>query len=121
MTTTPTTPDQLRAMTHDQRRDWWVQQPENGGWKKNFVAVRWEGFSDVSSTHPLPNTLDAVAGLLPNNALYGKASHGEDRPGMYWWATSPGVEVEVDDTGDEKCDRLRLACLALVAMRSNKQ
>lgn len=120
MTTTPTTPDQLRAMTHDQRRDWWVQQPENGGWKKNFVAVRL-GFSDVSSTHPLPNTLDAVAGLLPNNALYGKASHGEDRPGMYWWATSPGVEVEVDDTGDEKCDRLRLACLALVAMRSNKQ
>lgn len=112
-----TTADELRTMTYDQLRDWWVQQPENGGYKRlpgrewsdqNGVPV-YDAY-DMPIDHPLDDTLDAIAAMLPEGWVWGRWGDG------VWVVQKSGVGkrpmLEVVDTGNEKHDRLLLACLA---------
>lgn len=146
-----TTREDILKMTHDQRRDWWAMQPENGGWlppgtnltghdgsictigswaRKNINTLTSLGYDDGGTgsravavpRHPLPDTLDAIAAAFPK--------------GWTWWmgyralfARKPGVWkgletptlLRVKRTDDERHDRLLLACLARAADMDGKQ
>ena len=122
----------IKAMPYPDLRNWWVQQH---GWTiyteglpvPHYLAPGKHPDADCQLDHPLPDTLDAVAGLLPEGLSWRRqmiwtcSNRSGDSLAFVSLNSVGDVAEFVPDTGDEKCDRLRLACLALVAMRSNKQ
>lgn len=119
-----TTADEIRSMTYQQLQDWWVSQPENGGWLSNaglgFIrsskADNKIEYAEIDEL--LEDTLEAVAACLGEEWTWARWGDG------VWIAQRSGVGkrplIEVVDTGDEKTDRLRLACLARLAERGAK-
>lgn len=129
-----TTAEQIRSMTYQQLRDWWA---EDHGYKyvegrEHVTVPHW-----IDSTgepvwnaecrlaiHPLEDTLEAVAACLGEGWSWTRGKTFDDGP--VWCSflkVSRGVRrvgPMVPDTGDEKTDRLRLACLARLAERGAK-
>ena len=62
--------------------------------------------------HPIPATLDAIAGLMPSGWRWTRRLQAD--LSLIWLATNTtlGKSVVIDDTGDELTDRARLAWLA---------
>jgi len=123
--------DELRSMTYDQLRNWWAME---NGYKNvarsEFVTVPHWIDSDgepvwdaecMLAAHPIEDTLDAIAALLPNGWVWLKVCG--DGGHIVWEAwnsdhTEQGRKiVHVVETIDEKHDRLLLACLVLLAER----
>lgn len=123
-----TTADEIRSMTYEELRDWWAVEH---GYKyvegrEHVTVPHW-----IDSTgepvwnaecrlaiHPLEDTLEAAAACLGEEWTWARWGDG------VWIAQRSGVGkrplIEVVDTGDEKTDRLRLACLARLAERGSK-
>lgn len=121
-----TTREDILKMTHAERRDWWVQQPENGGWTYRPECRLWQNQDGVYFlSHSLPDTLDAIADLLPDGwtlTLEWRLDCddiGEPKQRRYWAATrrEAGVTVWVEVGCSERYDRMKLACLALLEDR----
>ncbi len=121
-----TTHEDILMMTHAERRDWWVQQPENGEWSYSHLGRLWrctDGRADPF--HPIPDTLDAIADLLPDGwtlTLEWRLDCddiGDPKQRRYWAATRRelGVTVWVEIGCSERYDRMKLACLALLEDR----
>lgn len=64
---------------------------------------------------PIGNDLDAIASFLPDGWEWERSHHGQE-----WLAWSRGVAVSIEDTGDEKLDRARLAVARRMAERGSK-
>lgn len=125
------TPNDLRKMTHDQRRDWWattvmgckhVDQSEfrnRPHWIDSDGEPVWTD-DCLLAAHPLPDTLDAIAACLPKGWWWERRVD-EDEEMDGWCAYRDGRSyVQAPDTGNEKSDRLLLACLAWLEERGSK-
>lgn len=92
----------LDAMTFDELRD---HAAKLEGWTRH--GVHWCKGDKQQRPHPIPRTLDAIAPLMPDG-------WGWIKDGIYWTAAQDGTRwilgIQVFDTGDEKRDRLLLAC-----------
>jgi hypothetical protein len=106
------------TMDLDQIRDWAARRlPECEGWTDAFFREM-----DVIDRHPIPATLDAIAGLMPENYWWLRVdlSWGE----TFWIAGPVGVglyTIKIPDTGDEILDRARLYMLATLAEDKDKE
>jgi hypothetical protein len=98
--------DELRD-AHAKRLGWEWQ----GGCK--WFNSRKSGIDATIYTHPIPATLDAIAGLMPSGWWWRRFI---DLDGSVCWVAgqdiSRWVVCKVPDTGDELLDRARLAWLA---------
>lgn len=126
-----TTADEIRSMTYQQLQDWWVSQPENGGWLSNaglgFIrsskADNKIEYAEIDEL--LEDTLEAVAACLGEGWVWWKENLAT-RMQRYCacnrdeWGKRCRQVVNITDTGDEKTDRLRLACLARLVERGSK-
>ena len=130
-----TTAEQIRSMTYQQLRDWWA---EDHGYKyvegrEHVTVPHW-----IDSTgepvwnaecrlaiHPLEDTLEAAAACLGEGWVWWKENLAT-RMQRYCacnrdeWGKRCRQVVNITDTGDEKTDRLRLACLARLVERGSK-
>ena len=112
MTTDP------RTWSLTECRDWLAR---DDGWDRKYIQAAdskcWTNGDFWQCNHPIPATLDAIAGACPEGAL-----HCND----HWWfwfhplssVAKPGVKV--GRTGDEKLDRARLAVLARMAQKEKQ-
>ncbi len=102
--------DELRD-AHAKRLGWKYEEPFTGS-----DSLPWYNFKqDVGSiSHPIPATLDAIAGLMPPNVRTFKDMPTRDGGPVCYNAVDSGhlIIATVPDTGDELTDRARLAWLA---------
>jgi hypothetical protein len=78
--------------------------------------------------HPIPSTLDAIAGLMPpdwiwekTRALMGERASWRATHPKYHYYLAEHLRVSILDTGNELLDRARLAMLATLAEDRNKE
>ena len=117
--------DDPTTMDLDQIRDWAARRQ---GWEyEPIFPSGWYGVHEDkrSSLHPIPPTLDAIAGLMPSGYEWDRCEDTDD--GKVWrsfkrindWKRLVGPVVP--DTGNELLDRARLAMLATLAEDRNKE
>jgi hypothetical protein len=100
----------MTDMSLDQIRDWHAKRL---GWQQyGTKAPYWTRGPEIETRHPVPATLDAIAGLMPpgwdwqrNHVDWIAGKRGGARRTVWRMASTP-------DTGDELTDRARLAWLA---------
>ena len=112
------------TMTLDEIRDWAARRQGwewQGGCK--WFNSRKSGIDATIYVHPIPPTLDAIAGLMPPNVRTFKSLPTRDGNLVFYDAVnSRHLIIEtVPDTGDELLDRARLAMLATLAEDRNKE
>jgi hypothetical protein len=103
--------DELRD-AHAKRLGWETYTASNGivVWFKGGFGVADDPYQQNSKDHPIPATLDAIAGLMPPNWKWYREHYRINK--IQWSAHTTNMSVRVDDTGDELTDRARLAWLA---------
>jgi hypothetical protein len=101
------------TMTLDELRDAHAKRDDRF---KHWPHLR---FLDQIGAHPVPATLDAIAGLMPPGWWWTREGGSTPNPNgllLKWAACQVGHDrwgvVTTPDTGDELTDRARLAWLA---------
>jgi hypothetical protein len=109
------------TMNLDELRDWHVKRL---GWRQAFRHRHASGVEqwwwerdngDECQDHPIPATLDAIAGLMPSGwevFRVWQGQLGEWRAYVRIGEEDQWRKVVAPDTGDELLDRARLAWLA---------
>jgi hypothetical protein len=96
------------TMNLDELRDWFARRTDKfPHWSDAHARML-----DQLGAHPIPATLDAIAGLMPPGWWWSRFETGAC--GVKWVAGPYGgfASVSIPDTGDELLDRARLAMLA---------
>jgi hypothetical protein len=130
------------TMTLDEIRDWAARRQ---GWTETTPAMcddqsvpldaQWHRPTRSGSPgsltwciHPIPPTLDAIAGLMPEGWWWTREGGSSPNPQgllLKWAACQIGSDrwgiVTVPDTGNELLDRARLAMLATLAEDKHKE
>ena len=104
--------DDPTTMDLDQIRDWFAAHRY---W--NFYDGWWHRPGTSTLSHPVPATLDAIAGLMPPSVRTFKSLPTRDGNPVFYDAVDSGhlIIATVPDTGNELLDRARLAMLATLA------
>ena len=112
------------TMDLDQIRDWAARRQ---GWERNTFGF-WTKpttcvYRDHDDEHPVPPTLDAIAGLMPVRWWWERVWDVFNF--AFVWFAGKGTDdhrlVRLEATKDELLDRARLAMLATLAEDRNKE
>jgi hypothetical protein len=115
------------TMTLDEIRDWaarrqgWDAYVASNGitvWHRGGFGKADDPYQQSGSSHPIPPTLDAIAGLMPSGwktFRVWKGQAGEWRAYVRRGTGDDWDRVTTIDTGNELLDRARLAMLATLA------
>lgn len=121
--------ERLKAMTYDELRDWVATQVDGGAWRYQcgrWYHKKWHKLGSGQLRHPIDDTLDAVAALWPDGwvwerryVYFEELGEGDDECVLCLTTLLPNTTQGpvVRDTGNEKHDRLLLACLCRAAMK----
>lgn len=120
--TQPKTLDEIRDW-FARRQGWRTEPPQVDGlgdhrkyWWKWTISPS-HGERTYAYFHPIPPTLDAIAGLMPPNVRTFKSLPTRDGNPVFYEAVNSEhlIIATVPDTGNELLDRARLAMLATLA------